>query len=274
MRPILAAFILAVGCASAATEVPAAIEVGAHAPMLDLVNEKGQQVIVGESFTSPTLFLFMKASDRYSSETIHALNEVFIKSPAIKDGVSRVAVFTRVKPGEVPPTLEFLRESEWTVLYDMKDAAFHDYLIIATPTTVLVGSDSIVAATHPGYDAGLANDVRLSIAKVTHVEVPSTASTKAEKPNMALQMGRRLVQRGLWERALPYYEKAGQEGDLSAAAQLELARILVELDRKDEATKILDSLEERLPQEQLDHVRELLGREKSHENAKPPVINK
>jgi len=233
----LLVFSLSMGAAPKAALTP-----GEKAPDFELRTRRGQMVRYDASVTSPALFLSVKPAERYTSQTLSALNETFEKFPQLGNGLFRWIVVSRIE-GE-DETL--FHNGEWTegwgVLLDPDDTFYKDYRIIATPTITVVGEDHVVVAVHPGYDTGMVQHVRIALAKLLGVELPQTVTQKAEKPNFNLQLARRMAQRGLWDKALMYFEKAMEQGPLPPEALLELAESQIEVGQAKEALETLDSI--------------------------------
>lgn len=255
----------------------AAIKVGEDAPAIVLEDEKGAVHRTDEATTRPLVLLFVKPGDVYTSRAIASLNEVFARHPELGRHADRLVIVSRIEPGravDLPPHLD---RGAWRVLHDRQDAAYRGYQIIATPTIILVSGERRVAAVHAGYDAGMPQHVRLELAKLTGVELPRATTQAPEKPNMTLQMGRRLAARGMWERALGYYEQAAGEETLPAEAQCEMAAILVEMDRVEEALRIAEELEAAgFDGERLEELRERIRRkaQAAGDAPQPPSVHR
>lgn len=135
----------------------------------------------------------------------------------------------------------------WTMLADTEDSLYGAYQIIATPTTVIVGSDRRIVGFHPGYSPALAKAVRRDLLKAVFGEQILASSTPT--PGMMnVQIGRMLARRGLWDRAAGYYEKAmEEEGALPPEIALEYVEVLLKAGRPVEAMELLDSVGESIP---------------------------
>ena len=57
-----------------------------------------------------------------------------------------------------------------------------------------------------------------ALAKARGITLPEAVTGTPDKPNMTLQVGRRMAARGLWEDALKYYTEAARKIPLPAAA--------------------------------------------------------
>ena len=161
------------------------------------------------------------------------------------------------------------------MLFDEDDVAYRGFKMIATPTIILTNAQQVVRAVHAGYDPGMPQDVRRALAEVLGVELPEAASKKAERPNMALQLGRRMAERGLWDRALKYYRKAAEEEALPQAAQIELAEIHLEIGDKGKAATILDNLPEEIGKsERVGQLRDRLRKTTTSGTRQPPKVHR
>ncbi|MCB2153751.1 tetratricopeptide repeat protein [bacterium] len=240
---ILAIVLLGIGSASAGTETLALIKVGMKAPPLLVEGTDGEVDLCDQATTSPLLLLFLKPEDRYAAQTVQAIEDLFTRFPMVREGYRRAVIysrFTRENKSEIPETMG----PDWPVYRDIDDKAYHDYNIIATPSIVIVDETQHIAAVQPGYDHSMPEWLLTSLAGVLDVQLPEAVTKKPERPNMALQMGRRMAERGLWQRAAKYYAKAAEEQALSTEAQIELAGIHLELGEKAEALAIIDALPE------------------------------
>ena len=233
----------------AALALPAAgaravIGVGETAPSFTLQGLDGQVHAQDEKTSGNLLLLFIKPEERYTTETLASLDHIFTRIPQLARNLRRWIVVSRIQPGvDLGPLKKTLQASPgWNVLLDEDDALYNAYRIIATPTTVLVGSDRRVKATHPGYDPGLEQDVRLALAEQEGGTLPPTATRPAAPPDLQLQMGRRLAALGIYDRALKYYEQALNKGPLPPEVQLELAEVYLGLNRPDQAIQTLQAI--------------------------------
>lgn len=224
---------------SASSAPRAALSPGERAPDFVLKDRDGRTVRYDVSITTPTLFLSLKPNEMYTSPTLGILANIFSKYPQLTRGLNRWIVVSRYQGERDLAFLDGMPLKEWVVLLDPDDVFYKGYKIIATPTITLVGSDHIVAAVHPGYDPSMAQDTRLAIAKVTGAQLPRTVSATPTKPNMTLEMARRLASRGLWDRAIHYYEKAKDEGPLAPEVQLEIAEAYLKMREPEKALEIL-----------------------------------
>jgi thioredoxin-like negative regulator of GroEL len=130
---------------------------------------------------------------------------------------------------------------------------------------------------HPGYDPGMPDDVRRALAKVRKMTLPEAMTGKATKPNMTLQMARRLASRGLWEDALKYYGDAAKQGPLPAETPLEIAAIHLEMSNPDAALGVLNTLPEALKQDE--RAKALVAKAQAMKNGQtekttPPAVNR
>ena len=273
---LLTALLFGFGTAWAASQTLALIDVGAEAPPLAVEGKMGTVHLVDGATTEPLLLLFLKPEDRYASQTVDALDDLFRRFPMIASG-HRSAVIVSRYTDENRPTIPESMGDGWPVYLDRDDKAYHAYNIIATPSIIIVDGEGTVAAVQPGYDHSMPEWLLKSLAEVQGVELPEGAAGAPDKPNMALQMGRRLAMRGLWDRALPYYAKAAGEQPLSPKALIELAEIHLELGQKQEALAILDALPQ--PEKESERAAELRtramkGESNPEELGAPPKVNR
>ncbi len=238
---------LAVVLLGPAATALAVIQPGEPAPRLRLPDLAGRQHVIDGSTTDSLLMVFVKPDDHHTSAALAELGKMFTQWPQLGTGVRRLVVLSRVGDQLEPARRALAAHPGWTVLVDREDRAYRDYRMIATPTVVLVGPDRKVVAVHAGYDPGLIQDVRLELARLLGVELPATATGAPPPFSMELQLGRRMAARGLWERALHYYERAAEAGPLPPSARVELAVILIELERLDEAEALLTELGSKAP---------------------------
>jgi len=231
----------------AALALPAAgaravIDVGETAPAFQLEDVRGRAHALDGQSSVPLVLVFAMPEDLYTSRALADLDAMFARDRALGVGLRRWVIFSRIRSGDTLARIQAVAKAHpaWTVLLDRRDAPYRDYWIVATPTVVLVGPDHKVAATHPGYDPALEQDVRLALARLLGVTLPEAATGTPAPPDMRLQMARRLAERGLYDRALPFYLKIAESGPLPPEAQLELAEVYLGLARLDEARALLD----------------------------------
>jgi len=238
----LAALFLAF-CATGAVFLPgsaahAALQPGDAAAPLKLSDLRGELRSLDFTTSAPALLVFAKPGDRHTSDVLHAVDDLFQKHPSFKKSLSRWVVLSRLELDRKGAPAEELGASGWPVLLDKTDSAYRAYRIVATPTVVLVGRGGRVEAVNPGYDLGMEGYLRTQIARVTSQSLAPEAR-KSSKARMYLQMGRRMAARGLWEQALKHYQQAAEEEPLAPEAELELARIHIEMRQLDRAEEIL-----------------------------------
>lgn len=192
----------------------------------------------------PSLLIIAKPGDKYAPDVLRALENIFDKTPALLDGLKVSIALSRLDDPAQVQAFKKRAAPRWAVTADSGDELYRRHRIVATPTVLILGEDRKVIWSHPGYDPGLAEDVRTALAKARGIALPEamTADAKPAKPNMALQLGRRLAARGLWENALPRYEEAAKQGPLPPEAQLELAEIHVEMNNPEAAQAVLNAL--------------------------------
>jgi hypothetical protein len=244
VRPLLrlaAVTSIMLGSVWPARAVDAVIQPGEKAPPMALRDLDGRPRVLDAKTTGVTLLVFVKPSEKYTTATLGALDHMIAGVPQFRAALRRWIVVSRFDtPADVRRVAE-LAGRDWPVTADEGDRLYHAYKIIATPTLVVVTSGT-VAAVHPGYDPAMEAVVRRKLADAMGIELPASMTDPPERPNMALQMGRRLAERGLWDRALEYYDQAAQSGPLGAHAQVEKASILTAIGRYDEAIEILTAI--------------------------------
>lgn len=253
----------------------AVLQPGQDAPPLDLKESSGIVYHLDEKTSEPVLLVFARSQERYTTASLQALNDIFDKHPKLEQGLKRWVIFSG---GDAAQGIEHIRSiagQRWAIMLDPKNEMYQKYKIVATPTVVLVGQDRRIKAVNPGYDLGMENNVQNALAQVLSVSLPEALLKQPPKPNMMLQMGRRMAARGLWERAVEYYGKAMEHGPLSVDAQLELAQIYLEMERPDEAMRILNQIPSDSPA--MARAEPLLKRaralkEKASETPQPPKI--
>lgn len=208
----------------------AVIQPGEAAPPFSLVPHGGGAAVSLDPATSATwLLLFVKPDDKFLEAAVGSLNDLFARYPDMKTRSRQALLVSRFDDEKELAAVIKAAGTGWPLLLDRDNSLYHGYKIIATPTIVIVGPDGCVAAVHPGYDTGMEQHVRLTLGKMLGVELPAYAMGKPEKPNMSLQMGRRMMARGLWDKARDYFTQAAKEGPLDEMARLELAEIHLEL---------------------------------------------
>ncbi len=231
---IIAMLVLAwVGAGLPASAARAVIQPGESAPAL-----------AAEGATSGVmLIVFVKSDDRHTSEGLAALEGMFAQYPVLSTGTLRRVVVSRLTEGTKTPAWLATRPG-WKVVVDAKDEAYEGYRIVATPTVVIVAADRKVAAVHAGYDPGMVQDVRLALARAKGIGLPPSAEgTPAPPPDMNVQMARRMVSRGLWERALHYFDEATSGGKtLPEVAKPDLARAWLGMEDLARAEAVIKSI--------------------------------
>lgn len=235
--------------AVAAQPAQAVIEPGSVAPRLRLTDATRGTTDLLTSGTV-TLIVFAMTTDRDTSTTLESIDAMMGKIPEIEKCVRRTIVAVRVKDARddrPADAAQALRREGWRLLIDREDRAWNAYGIIASPTTVVVGRDGRIAATHPGYDSDLAADLRRALAEATGIELSDAMTGKIVQPDLNITMGRRMAARGLWDRAIPYYERALATGKLAEQDRLAMARIYLELERTEDARRILEPIGESSP---------------------------
>lgn len=239
IRPLCLALMLGMATLNAASAV-AVIQPGEVAPPFELPGSGGAPFILDGATTDPTLLMFLKPGDQYTSASLEAMDDLFERTPLLTKNLRRAVILTRMRDAEIPQDIvDFLEQNpEWTLLVDKQGKLYKAYRIIATPTFLLIdGADRIVKAVHAGYDPGMEQALRLALANELGVELPPT---QVERPNMRLQIARRLASRNLWERSLDYYHETAAEDALTSHAQLEMAEVLLELNQPEPALKLLE----------------------------------
>ncbi|MCX7015118.1 MAG: hypothetical protein NTW86_21625 [Candidatus Sumerlaeota bacterium] len=226
-----------------AVPVCAVLRINQTAPAFALSDAAGRTVRFDEGNTTPTLLFFAKPGDTHTSETLSALRHMWGEEPELARGLTRYLLVSHVGADGQVRAIETMAGKDWRVLLDPNDRAYRDYLIIATPTLVLVGKSRRIEAAYAGYDLGLEDRLRRELARVLGVGLPPAARGEAPKADMSFQLGRRLFERGLWDHALPYYLKAKEEGPLTPQERCELAEIYIEINQPSEAIAILAPLE-------------------------------
>ncbi|GAB4321341.1 MAG: hypothetical protein Kow0059_16020 [Candidatus Sumerlaeia bacterium] len=229
----------------------AVIQPGARAPEFSLPiygRDSAERFSVGADAPTTCLLVFVKPGDKHLPAAIAVLNDVLTRYPQLDQRLRRAVILSRFDSDEeisaVAGGLKAGTEAalDWPLVLDRDDRLYHGYRIIATPTVVIVGADGRVADVHPGYDTGLENHVRVALGRMLGVEMPAFATATPRKPDMNLQMGRRMAARGLWDKALGYYRKAAAAGPLPPEAQLELAAVHLELLQFDEFDQMIGAL--------------------------------
>jgi len=233
-----------------ASAAQAVLQPGEPAPPFSLPATGGARFTLDRATTGTVLLVFTKPGDKYTAPALRALEGMIAKYPPLGQGLRIAVVLSRLDdPGQVK-AFQKQAAPQWPVIADENDELYRGYKIIATPTVVIVGDRRTVAAVHPGYDPGLVDDVRLALARARGLTLPEAMTGAPAKPNMALQMGRRMAARGLWEDALKYYGEAGAHGPLPPEAQLELAEIHLEMNHADAALAIVNGLSPEMKREE------------------------
>ncbi len=192
----------------------------------------------GDSSKAMTL-VFVKPGDAHAQQAIDAVKGIHKRYPHLGQDSKTVVVVCRLSNGIAWNSDDLPKD--WSVLEDGKDSLYSAFKIIATPSVAIVGKDGIVVGYHPGYSPALANAIRADLIRA--IDGDSVADATTPTPGiMKVQMGRRLAERKLWDRALEYYRSAAAEEALPPDILLEEVAILLEVGNAAEATKLLDSL--------------------------------
>jgi peroxiredoxin len=255
----------------------AVLQPGQKAPSFELKDRADNVYRLDKKTSEPVLLVFVKPGDRHSSAALQALDNMVENLPSLKEGLWRWIIVSRIDTLKQAESVASITGPSWPLLLDLNDKVYKDYKIIATPTVVIVGRDRRVEAINPGYDLGMEDNIRKALARVLSVTLPEVVSKQPTKPNMNLQMGRRMAARGLWEKSLDYYTKAMEEEPLSAEALVELSGIYLELGRAEDAIRTLNQISADSPlSTRVDHLLERARalKEKRHETAKPPKVTR
>lgn len=213
-------------------------EVGDPAPMFEKVLEYIHAEKEDESTTGPVLMIFVKDDDNYSGRAIEELKRLAERNKELFEETRVLIVRSRILANGTPERFEI--PESWTLARDNADSLYAAYGIIATPTAVVASNEGKILGFHAGYSAGLMRVIQREL--LLELRGAEALRTPPPPPNLELQVGRRLAQRGLWERALPYYRQAAEKEPLDAQSLLEMARILVEMEQIEEALAILEQL--------------------------------
>jgi hypothetical protein len=193
-----------------------------------------------EKPAAPVIIVFIKKLDSYSSTVLEELRAWEKRQPELLTKAEVLVIHTRNHITE--PYDRTTWPERWKLHKDVDDSFYLAYHIIATPSVAVVGNDDRLLGFHPGYNPGLLQSIQQDLVMELHGR--EALRTAAPPMNPELQMGRRLVERGHFERALPYYRSAFEKGTLSPTDRLEMARILVELREPGEALQILGELQD------------------------------
>jgi hypothetical protein len=193
-----------------------------------------------EKPAAPVIIVFIKKLDSYSSTLLEELRAWEVRQPELLTKADVLVIHTRNHITE--PYDRTTWPERWKLHKDVDDSFYLGYHIIATPSVAVLGKDNRLLGFHPGYNPGLLQSIQQDLVMELHGR--EALRTAAPPSNPELQMGRRLAERGLWERALPYYRSASEKALLSPTDQLEMARILVELRQPEEALRILAELKD------------------------------
>lgn len=238
-----AAFALvAMACLRAPAQTHAMIEVGAEAPVIHLPDANGQAWSFDRVSTAPILLVFVKANDHYTSDAFSTIGQMLKDNPKLAENVKRWVVLSHAPENGQWKLANEPIPADWTVLLDEKMKAYVDYNIIATPTIFVIDGQREIFTAHAGYDTGIAQHLRLDLARLLGVTLPSAAIEKPPRPNMNLMIARRLAKRELWESALGYYQKAMAEEPLSDGVLCEVVEIYIQMDDTQNAEMTLDQI--------------------------------
>jgi hypothetical protein len=231
------------------------LAVGDAAPRLSAPGVEVAVACEDDGTTRPMVLLFLKPGDMHAGDAIDALAAINARHERFAKETRTFVIFSRLKDAGNPALPD--QPKNWRVLFDRKDALYHAYGIIATPTVVVVGKDGRVAGFHPGYSSALAHAVARDL--IVALDGEGALNKPGPTPGiMKLQMGRALARRGLWEKALVYYQQAASEQPLPREAMVELAGIHLELGEAGETLRILDELGDSVPD--LEEVEKLRAR--------------
>lgn len=229
--------LFAISILGSSSSAAAVLLPGEQAPPIAVTDGQGNSVSLDIPSTNSLLLVFIKPGDRYTSETLHALDRVLNEYPPLAAKIDPTIIISRSSGapdgGEVAITVS----DRWRILWDAEDRTYRSYKIIATPTVVLVGPDGTVEAVNPGYDTDMSRRMRSAMAHLTGVNIEP--ASRPAPPNLTLQMARRMASRGLWDSALEYYRKSG---DSTSATLVEMALIHLEIEQFAEAEAILNQL--------------------------------
>lgn len=239
ISPLLLAAIAALILISSAHSAAAVLLPGEMAPDLVARGEAGQPYVRDEASTRGLLLVFVKPGDRYTSETLSALDLVMERQEKLGEAVDSLLIISRTGGPPAGEDVQAMASPGWKLVWDVADQTYKAFRIIATPTVVIVDPSGEIAAVNPGYDPDMARRMRAALGELAGVEVGP--ATRPAPPNLTLQMGRRLASRGLWDSALRYY---GRAGDLPPEALMEMVLIHLEIDQIEEAEAILERLQD------------------------------
>ncbi len=213
---------------------------GEPAPMLEALQQEAGISVENGEMPGPLVLVFAKRDDAHSERFVLQLRGLQERGPELFQESNGVVVLSRE---EVPNSFdEGALPDDWVLIIDTDDAYYTGYGIVATPTAVVISSDGTVIGYHPGYSPGLVRAVQLDL--LQELRGRDVVRTPAPQVSMQVQLGRRLAERGLWERALPYYRNAEEEGPLPEEVLVEKADVLVQVGEEEEAMEIMDRLGE------------------------------
>jgi len=241
MKLVLFALFIASMAATPPESEAAVLKPGDMAPRVEVRDPKGEAALLGDKTTSHTLLLFVKPKDRYGPAAVRAFDDLAKGRPEFSSSLARFAIVSRLDDPSKLEIPDYIARSSWPVLFDPEDKAYHGFKIIATPTLVLLDPTGKVLEPFPGFDHGTAQRLRLAIAAALEIELTAAERGEVPKPNMLLQLGRRLADRGQPEKALEYYDKAADRDPLPPEALLEKAGLLGQMERWEDAAKAIEA---------------------------------
>lgn len=226
------------------------LQEGQRPPDIILNDLDGNTFSLAASRGNQVVVLFWRVGQERSHDALKELKEIHKKFAQYS-----LKVFAITSDTDNLPEILALKKSldlPFPILLDNKAEAYSSFGVFVIPSTAYIDSKGVYQFHYSGFRDGYMRDisdqVRLSLNLVTKEELgkehrPKVASISKNKVKALhyINLGKRLMDRSLYEKALKEFESALAMDPDNVEAQIELGNTLLYLKKADQALKLFKS---------------------------------
>ena len=221
------------------------LDLGVESPDLVLQDTNGTDFSLTSMRGRIAVVVFWRAGQKRSVDVLTTLQSIYVKFK--EQGVEVLALANSKSGPEAINEMKQSKQLTFPMLHDSQEKTYGDYEVKVAPSTFIIDKAGKLSYYYPGYRGDFARQIsgRLEVllgkktleelqAELQQVERPEISESE-KKARRYLNMGNRLLEKGMARSAMTQYQKAIREEPGLFEVHLHLGNIYFDQEKIEEA---------------------------------------